>query len=400
MNVEQQSVLNPDTRKPMLEAEFKNRFGVLPQVSVRAPGRVDLMGSHTDYNDGFVLTLPIDRDTCIVAAPTKDMAVHLVSLNLNSSCQFMIGRPLENSSADKPLDGWGRYVEGVAVELQNAGHELSGLCGIVHSTVPIGSGLSSSASLEAAVATLFEQLCGFRLGGLQKARLCQRAENEWVGVNCGILDQYSSIFGQQGSALLLDCRSLTHDYISIPDDLAVVICNTCVPRQLTDSEYDQRREECETGALIFAQYQSDVSSLRDVSKTLFEEHQTALPDQVRARSRFIVEENDRVGDVAGAIQNSNRPSIERFMRESYEGARDKFQICVPAMEQMFDAMYGAPGRIGCRQAGAGFGGCMIAIVERQHVREFFKQVFENYRIKSGIEPDIYEVRSAAGAGIY
>ena len=358
-----------------------------------APGRVDLMGSHTDYNEGCVLTLPIDRDTWIIASPRQDDQVQLVSLNVDSTCEFCL-----DSTPPKTVEGWGRYVQGVALVLQEAGYPVHGFQGIVHGTVPISSGLSSSASLEAAVATLMERLGGFSLGGVEKAKLCQQAENNWVGVNCGILDQYSSILGEEGEALLLDCRTLTHEYAEIPCDLNAVICNTCAPRQLSGSEYGDRRSQCESGAAFFAKQDPGIKTLRDVPLSLFERHQQQLPQDVRRRSHFIIEENARVFEMADALRANDRAAILRITADSFAGARDLFEISVPAMQAMFDAMDAAPGRVGCRQAGAGFGGCMIALVEAEQVDAFCESVTENYRQATGIQPEVYAIQTAAGAG--
>ena len=193
---------NSESRLERLIAAHKQDFGAAPSFGVRSPGRVDLMGSHTDYNEGWVLTLPIDRDTWIVATPSDQDQVTIHSLNLESTCSFALG-------GTEVVDGWGRYVQAVAMLLNQAGYPIRGFQGVMHSTVPIGSGLSSSAALEAAVATLFEQLGDFSLDKLEKAKLCQQAENDIVGVNCGILDQYSSVFGEQGKAVVLDL-SLIH----------------------------------------------------------------------------------------------------------------------------------------------------------------------------------------------
>lgn len=381
-------------RRDAMERAFQSLYGVQASVAVRAPGRVDLMGSHTDYNDGFVLTLPIDRETWILARPRSDGLIHVASLNLGPRVAFRA------DSVETPrLEGWGLYVQGVAVELQRAGYPLTGFDGLVHGTVPLASGLSSSASLEAACATLFEALAGFTLDKVAKAKLTQRAENRWVGVNCGILDQYSSILGEQGNALLLDCRTLTHSYAELPGDLRVVICNTCAPRELSGSEYGERREQCEQGTAFFATKDPDVRAMRDVSLALFESYEPELPSQVASRCRFIMEENARVHALADALRRNDRSKIAAVTAASFAGARDLFGISVPAMQAMFDAMRAAPGCIGCRQAGAGFGGCMVAFVEEDRIAAFVEATTAAYRTATGLEPEVYPIRTAPGAGL-
>lgn len=384
----------PVKRLAAMTEAFRELFGTEPNVGVRAPGRVDLMGSHTDYNEGLVMTLPINREIWILARPRDDSRVRMFSLNMESEIHFDAHNPESGK-----LEDWGVYVQGVAVELHKAGYPLAGCDAVVHGTVPLSSGLSSSAALEAAVATLFECLGGFSLDAVDKAKLTQKAENAWVGVNCGILDQYSSILGERHKTLVLDCRSLTHRYAAVPQDLQIVICNTNAPRNLSGSEYGDRRAQCEQGTAYFADRDSSVKALRDVSLERFEEHEAELPELVARRSRFIIEENARVGELAEALEQDNRGDIDSTMAASYVGCRDLFEISVPAMEAMFDAMHTGPGVVGCRQAGAGFGGCMVAIVEKRHAEEFCNHTAEAYTVATGLIPEIYPIRTADGAGV-
>jgi len=370
-------------------AAFRSRYDREPDLWVRAPGRVDLMGSHTDYNEGSVVTLPIDRDTWIAAAPRADDRVHVESLNLDGACEFATTDVLRKRSTS-----WGIYVQGVAHLLREAGFAIAGCDALVHGTVPVGSGLSSSASLESAIAVLFRELAGFRIEPLTMALLCQRAENEIVGMSCGILDQYSSILGEKGAALVLDCRHLRHEQAAFPADLRVVICNTCAPRQLTGSEYGERRAACEEGARTLG-----VSALRDVSVDEFARGEGDLPDVVARRCRFIVEENARVGALAAALSVGDRDAIDSLTRRSFEGARDLFEITVSEMEAMIDAMRRAPGVVGARQAGAGFGGCMVAFVEADAIDAFGAAVTTAYREATGIAAEVYSVEAADGAGV-
>jgi galactokinase len=355
---------------------------------------VDLMGSHTDYNEGFVMTLPINREMWILARPRDDGRVRMFSLNMESEICFDAKNPESGKLKD-----WGVYVQGVVVELHKAGYPLTGCDAVVHGTVPLSSGLSSSAALEAAVASLFEQLGAFTLDPVDKAKLTQKAENNWVGVNCGILDQYSSILGERHKTLVLDCRSLTHRYADVPQDLQIVICNTNAPRNLSGSEYGDRRAQCEQGTAYFADRDPSVKALRDVTLERFEEHEAELPELVARRSRFIIEENARVGQLAEALERDNRNDIESAMAASFAGCRDLFEISIPAMEAMFDAMHTGPGVVGCRQTGAGFGGCMVAIVEKAYVKEFCDHTAEAYQPSTGLSPEIYPIRTADGAGV-
>jgi galactokinase len=346
-------------RKKQMIVAFEARYQAKPTVWVRAPGRVDLMGSHTDYNQGYVLTMPIDRDTWIAARPRPDGAIRLHSLNVEEDT----GLNLDAITYDEALP-WTNYVRGVAHVLQAEGYPLIGFDGLVHSTVPLSSGLSSSAALEAATAVLFRALGGWEIDPLQLALLCQRAENEFVGMNCGILDQYTSILGHEGCALLLDCRDLTSQPVKLPDGGQVVICDTRSQRELTGSEYGERRAQCEEGARLLARFYPQVTTLRDVTFEQFVSHEAELPWVVAQRCRFIIEENQRVLQLAQALPEGEQTAIRTLTAASYTGARDLYEIGSLEMSKMMEAMLTAPGVIGARQAGAGFGGCMVAFVTR------------------------------------
>lgn len=372
---------------------FAALYGGEPTIWVQAPGRVDLMGSHTDYNEGYVLTMPIDRTTWIAARPRDDRRVRVHSLNLEGGETFSLDG-IERSAAVP----WTDYVRGVAKVLQDEGYALRGFDGLVHSTVPFGSGLSSSAALEVATATLFNKLGDLGLDAVRLAVLCQRAENTFVGVNCGILDQYTSAAGRAGHVLLLDCRHLTHTVAPIHPDIRIVICDTRYKRALTGSEYPQRRAQCEAGAAALAAITPGVRTLRDVTPAQLEAGRAALDETVYRRGRFIIEENQRVLDLAAALPVKDAGRVAALTAESFAGARDLYEIVVPQMEAMIAAIRDAPGALGARQAGAGFGGCLVAFVERDCVDEFSAHVRAAYRDATGIESAVYAVEAAPGAG--
>jgi galactokinase len=378
----------PASRRDLLEQEFRAHFGAAPTCWCRAPGRVDLMGSHTDYNLGAILTLPINHDTWFAVRPNSSRTVRLVSLNLHAEGAFDLDSP-EKSAAHPWLD----YVHGVAAELAAEGLPLTGFDGVIHSTVPLSSGLSSSAALECAAATVFEALGGWNLTTLQKALLCQRAENRFVGVNCGILDQYTSCFGQAGCALLLECRDLTSRPVVLPAGLSVVICDTRSKRELAGSEYGERRACCEQGAALLG-----VPALCEIPPAEFAAREHGLPPVVAKRCRFIIAEHARVGALAIALASGDLPAIRDLTAASFAGARDLYEIVSPAMDAMMAAMLAAPGVVGARQAGAGFGGCMVAFVRQAALAEFAAAVHSHYAARTGISPEIYPVSAAAGAG--
>ncbi len=320
--------------------------------------------------------------------------VRIRSLNVAGESAFS----LDDVTRDEQVP-WSNYVRGVALMLQRAGHRLQGFDGLVHSDVPFGSGLSSSAALEMATAVLFQQISDFELDPVEMALIGQKAENEFVGVSTGILDQYSSAMGKQGCALLLDCRHLTSENARIHPDLRVVICDTRAERSLVGSEYDDRRRECEEGVRILQQHDPSIQALRDVNPTQFAALAAYLPRIVANRCRFVVEENQRVLDLAPALTTGDHDVLAELFTESYIGARDLYEIGAPSMEAMIEAMRSGPGVVAARQTGAGFGGCMVALVQNGFVSEFSASVAGDYQAATGIQPQIFEIAASPGAGL-
>jgi len=348
------------------------------------------MGSHTDYNLGFVLTLPISRDTWFAARRRDDGIVRLHTMNLGATDEFKLKdiRPIAESR-------WCNYVRGVAATLQDAGLVLKGCDAVIHSTVPVEAGLSSSAALECALATVFEGLGDWSMTPERKALLCQKAENEFVGVKCGILDQYSSCLGRAGCALLLDCRDLSTRRVQIDEGIRVVICNTMSQRRLSRGEYMQRRSECEQGAALLG-----VTTLREVTADMLTARRRELPEPASRRCEFIVAENARAVSLAEVLTTGDRPAVGRLCAESFEGARNLYEICSTAMVAMMDAMLAAPGVIGARQAGAGFGGCMVAFVDAERTDAFRTGVLSAYQRATQLVPEVYVVEAANGAAVF
>lgn len=383
-------------RQEWLAEEFGKHYGFAPGTGdqallwAQAPGRVDLMGSHTDYNHGFVLAMSIAYDTLIAARPRNDGRVRIASANLLSTSEFDL-----SAIRHDPQAPWSDYVRGVAWSLQQAGYALSGFDGMVHSSVPMASGLSSSAALEVATARLFDNLGSLNLDPVRLAVLCQKAENEFVGMNCGILDQYTSSVCPPGQSILLDCRHLTSEVVPIHPSLSVVICDTRAKRELTGSEYPERRAACERTAARLADIyparegQRPITHLRDVTLEELLAVQDQLPETDFKRARFVIEENQRVLDLANLLPKAEIQPIQALYNHSYQGAKDLYEIVSQPMEQMMRAIQAAPGIIGARGAGAGFGGCLVAIVHAGQEAEFGQSVKEAYLRGTGIEPGIY-----------
>ena len=380
-------------RRDAMRAKFHSLYGSAPSAWVRAPGRAELLGTDTDDHLGYVMTMGIHLDTWIAFRPSGSARARIWSMNVNKGMEFTVAQePAE------PAASWDRYVSGVSRMLGARGCRAGGVDAVLHSTVPIGGGLSSSASLEVASALMFQAAGGFTLPPREIAEVCQQAENRCVGVMCGILDQYSSVFAKEGTALLLDCRSLTHVEVRIPSDISIVICDTNFPRTLAGSAYAKRREECDEGTRLLREQDPSIRTLRDVNTPLFERLKGTLPEVLQRRCRFVFEENQRVVAFMAAVVRNDRAAMRELCEGSFLGERDLYEKTVPAMERMYEAMTRGPGVVAARQSGGGFGGCMIAYVERDRVDAFAAHVRTVYRKATGIEPAIHVTAPSAGAG--
>lgn len=383
-----------EERRQYISEEFKKLYGRLPSIWARAPGRVDLMGSHTDYNMGFVMTMTIDRDTWIAASPRGDDQVAIYSCNVPGGALFS----LEDIQRDEAVP-WTNYVRGVATVMQVSGYKLRGFDGLIHSTIPFGSGLSSSAAIEMAAALIFTTLSGLELDPVTIALFGQKAENEFVGVSTGILDQYSSMMGRNGCAISLDCRHLTSEVVHINPNLHVVICNTRAERNLIGTEYDERRAQCEEGVRLLQRSYPGITALRDVTPTMFARHRKALPELIARRCQFIIEENQRVLDLKHVLPEGHPKPLHALFAASYRGACNLYEIGAPVMSAMMNAMSTAPGVVAARQAGAGFGGSMVALVKGGFLEPFTEHVTKTYHQETKIQPEVYAVQAMPGAMI-
>ena len=371
-------------------AAFHSRYGGPPALVVRAPGRVNLIGEHTDYNDGFVLPMAIDRQAVIALRPRPDGYVVVYSLDFDETAEFS---PVEME--DRREGGlWIEYIEGVAWALQEAGHALNGWEGVVGGDVPIGAGLSSSAAIELATARAFAEVSGLPWQPAQMALIAQRAENEWVGTKCGIMDQMISAAGVEGRALLIDCRSLATDAVPLPAGTVVVILDTATRRELVTSAYNERREQCEAAAAYFG-----VPKLRDVSWARFEAEQAGLEPVVRRRARHIISENARTLDAAEAMRQGDAAQLGQLMDASHVSMRDDFEITNDALNVMVEIAQAHLASFGARMTGGGFGGCAVALVRTDQAEQFAAEVARDYAAATGLTPAVYVTPAAAGASL-
>jgi galactokinase len=376
-------------------AEFERRFGAPPQFVARAPGRVNLIGDHTDYNDGFVLPMAIDRSVWIAIRPRNDRRVVVYSLDFDERAGFDLDAEMSSALTGGERKGWIEYVHGVAWSLRDAGYPLGcGWDGVAAGDVPVGAGLSSSAALELATARAFAGLGGLAWEPIAMARLAQRAEKEWVGVNCGIMDQLISAAGRSGHALLIDCRSLQTRAVPIPPDVSVVVLDTATRRGQVESAYSERRAQCEAGAAFFG-----VAALRDVDRTVFSARAAELDPIVRKRARHVVTENERTLAVATALEGGDAEQVGRLMDESHSSLRDDFEVSRPELDTMVRLARAHDGCYGARMAGVGFGACAVALVATSSTQEFVRDVTRRYAAEVGLQPALYVCVASQGASL-
>lgn len=381
----------------LMRRSFVERFGGSPRI-YRAPGRVNLIGEHTDYNDGFVMPAAIGFHTRIAIAPRSDRKLVVYSENYSDQVEF----DLDHLPA-KRAGHWSDYVVGVAKMLVHAGKELRGAHLLVDGNVPQGAGLSSSASIEVAVGYALLDLAnpaieGESLDRTKLALLCQRAENEFVGARCGIMDQFVSSHGERGKALLLDCRSLEYRQLPLPDGVALAVCNTMVKHSIAQGEYNQRRAECEAGMRVLSKHLPNARALRDVTLEALEAYGRELPDVVMRRCRHVIGENARVLHAASALELGDLTAFGKLMRESHRSLRDDFEVSCAELDLMVELAEQAEGVYGTRMTGGGFGGCTIALVRADCVEAFRQTVQHGYKRGTGCKPEIYVCSAADGVG--
>ena len=372
---------------------MRQAFGPGPIAVARAPGRVNLIGDHTDYNGGYVLPMAIDRDVRIAFRASDDGRVGLLSP------QF--GEKVEVDLADispSRVPAWARYALGIAAVLQEEGYKLRGWRGVINGDLPIGAGLSSSAAVEVASALVFCDVSDLKINRVKLARLCRRAEGEFVGMPCGIMDQFACLMGKKGHAVFLDCTTLAHELVPLDENSArIVVCDTGVRRRLAESPYGERREESARAFKLLQRHLPDAETYRDISLEAFKAYAADLPGTSLRRARHVVTENARVLHAVRPLRKRDLITVGALMDASHESLRADYEVSCPELDLLVGLSRDAQGAFGSRMTGAGFGGCVVSLVKADLVDDFAKALTTGYREKVGHAPDVYVCRSADGA---
>lgn len=368
-----------------LEKAFADRFDEPPKHLICSPGRVNLIGEHTDYNDGFVMPMAIEFGIWFAVRPRSDRRVHVYSLEFDEPCEF----DLDDMSKEEQY--WGEYVKAVTWALQEKGYNLKGWEGVIVGNIPKGAGLSSSAALEVGVTQVFAEISSFDISPAEKALRSQYAENEWVGVQCGIMDQMIVAAGTDNHALLIDCRDLSTRQVPIPSNAAVVILDTSTRRGLVDSAYNERREQCQSAAKFYHR-----EMLRDVDEEMM--HAGDRPEELTyKRAHHVVTENARALQAAEVMKQQDAEKLGALMYASHVSLRDDFEVSSKELNEIVEIALSFDGCFGARMTGAGFGGCAVALVQKHQSKAFCDFVASEYQQKTGLKPNIYSTGAAQGA---
>ncbi len=381
----------------VLAKKIKNKFVQLYNETpsmFRSPGRINLIGEHTDYNMGYVLPAAIDKVIYIAISPRKDLQCKIFAYDMNDFVECSIERIIQS---DKH---WANYLLGVIDQLKKAGYKFNGFNCVFGGNIPIGAGLSSSAALEAGLAFALNQIYSLNIDSLSLVKMSQKAENEFVGVNCGIMDQYINIFGKGGNVLRLDCRSLEREYFPFDfQNISIVLFDTNVSHSLANSEYNQRRNECSEGVKKIKEGYTQVKSLRDISLDMLNEFQPKLTEVVFKRCKYVIEENDRLLKACDALSGHDLKTFGALMRKTHEGLSKDYEVSCKELDFLVELVKDNPKVYGSRMMGGGFGGCTINIIEKDAVEKISKEVQDKYKKYFGIEAKIYETQISNGTNM-
>jgi galactokinase len=373
--------------------EFKELFKEKP-ILIESPGRVNLIGEHTDYNDGFVLPATIQKKIILGISGNNSNTIRAYSIDMNEYAE------IDATSLDEHKYQWANYIKGISSELQKDGHQIHGFDVVFSGDIPIGAGMSSSAALEGGLLTGLNKLMDLGLSKEKMSKIGQLTEHHHIGVNCGIMDQFVNLHGKANHVLRLDCRSL--DYSLYPferEDLMIVLCNTMVSHNLADSEYNTRRKQCEQGVAVLQRYSPEIKNLRDVSMDQLEAHKDEMDAVVYRRCKFVLEENQRVLDACTDLENDHFEAFGQRMFESHQGLRHEYEVSCQELDLLVDIAREQPGVYGSRMMGGGFGGCTINLVQKGDVDSFKEVIKREYLSQTGITTEIYCTQIGSGAHV-
>ncbi len=377
----------------LIKSKHLNLFGKKEAIAVRSPGRINLIGEHTDYNDGFVFPAAINKAIYFTASENDKGLFRFYSIDLDEDFE------MEVSKLSKSNTVWANYLLGVADQFIKSGCNIRGIDCVFGGDIPIGAGLSSSAAIETGFAMVLNDLFGCNKTKLDMVKMAQKAEHEYAGVMCGIMDQFATMYGRSDSAIKLDCRTLEYEYAAIDlKDYKIVLCDTKVKHSLASSEYNMRRKECEMGVQILKKYNNSISALRDVDLNFLESHKEEFDPTVFKRCKYVIEENKRVIEAFKTLNDNNIVGFGKLMFQSHKGLRDEYEVSCRELDILVEIARSSDEVIGARMMGGGFGGCTINIVKKEETESFSQKIIVEYKKATGIIPEIYIVRIVDGTG--
>ncbi|MBO9674394.1 MAG: galactokinase [Sphingobacteriaceae bacterium] len=377
-----------------LKSTFKRLFNTEP-ILVRSPGRINIIGEHTDYNGGFVMPAAIDKAIYVAISKREDDEIHLFS---ESYQQFDISSV---KNLKKSENSWANYILGVADQLKERGFQLGGFNFYIDGDVPLGAGLSSSAAVECATGFALDQLFSLSISKIDLALIAQKAEQTFAGVNCGIMDQFASVFGKKDQAIMLDCRSMKHIYIPLKlDGYKLLLLNTNVKHALADSAYNKRRAQCEQGVAWVKEHYPNVNTLRDVDLSMLEAHVLPKDEEVFAKCSFVVKEIGRLLTAAEQLENGNLQGLGNLMFETHEGLSKDYEVSCKELDFLVEAVKPLDYVLGARMMGGGFGGCTINIVKEEKIADLIEELSAKYLLQFGLKLDSYTVQTDNGSSLF
>lgn len=374
--------------RSLVEETFRKKYGETPLL-VRSPGRINIIGEHTDYNDGFVLPAASDKAIVFALSPRSDDVIHLDALNMEESYEGSL-RVVE------PVGTWQKFILGVLAQLQKRGHSLRGFHCVFGGNIPLGAGMSSSAALEVGIAYGLNELFQLHIEPKELALIAQKAEHEYAGVQCGIMDQYANIFGKENAALKIDCRTLTHTLYPLNHQLKIVLLNTGVAHALASSEYNKRRSECQKGVEILQKWYPAITHLRDVTREMLEAHRDSFDDVTYRRCKYVVEENERVEKACVAMERNDIETLGKLLYESHDGLKNEYEVSCKELDTLVEFARGCQGVYGARLMGGGFGGCTINLVHESYVEDFTQSAKKMYKKVFSRELPVYVTSASNG----